>query len=75
MDIKAIVKDAGLTLTEVARRLGEKRGKTYHVQTLNNKILYKTLRLSEAEEIADMAGGEMVFVKKGEKLEHNSQLG
>lgn len=64
MNIKEIIKDGGLTLTEVARALGEKRGKTYHVQTLNNKILYKTLRLSEAEEIADMAGYELICIKK-----------
>ena len=64
MNIKAIIKDSGLTLTEVARRLGDKRGKTYQVQTLNNKILYQTLRLSEAEEIAEMTGYEIAWKKK-----------
>ena len=64
MNIKTIIKESSLTLTEVARRMGEKRGKTYQVQTLNNKILYKTLRLSEAEEIAEMAGYEIIWRKK-----------
>lgn len=64
MNIKTIIKESGLTLTEVARRLGESRGKTYQVQTLNNKILYKTLRLSEAEEIAEMAGYKIEWTPK-----------
>lgn len=66
MNVKEIIASVGLTLTEVARRLGENRGKPYSVQMLNNKILYKTLRLSEAEEIAEMAGYEIIWKKREE---------
>lgn len=64
MDIKEIIFSSGLTLTEVARQLGERRGKPYSVQMLNNKILYKTIRLSEVEEILDMAKLELCVRKK-----------
>ena len=64
MNIKTIITAAGMSLTEVAQYLSEKYGRPYSVQNLNNKIRNRTLRLHEAEDIAEFVGYEIVWKKK-----------
>jgi hypothetical protein len=64
MNVKTIITAAGMSLTEVAQLLSDKYKRPYSVQNLNNKIRNKTLRLSEAEDIADITGFDIVWKKK-----------
>lgn len=64
MNVKTIIAAAGMSLTEVAEILEEKYRKPYSVQNLNNKIRNRTLRLSEAEDIAEIIGYEIQWKKK-----------
>lgn len=64
MNVKTIIAAAGMSLTEVAQYLSEKYDRPYSVQNLNNKIRNKTLRLHEAEDIAEFTGYEIKWEKK-----------
>jgi hypothetical protein len=64
VNVKTIVTAAGMSLTEVAQFLSEKYNRPYSVQNLNNKIRNRTLRLHEAEDIAEITGYEIVWQKK-----------
>ncbi|MDD4599604.1 hypothetical protein SDC9_04121 [bioreactor metagenome] len=64
MNIKAKIIESGKTMTEVAELLTVKYGKPVSVQSLSNKFRRDSLRLSEAEDIADVLGCEIVWKKK-----------
>ena len=66
MNIKAKIIDSGKTITEVAELLSQKKGEPASVQNLSQKIRRQSLRLVEAEEIADVLGYEIVWRRKGE---------
>ena len=66
MNIKAKIIDSGKTITEVAELLSQKKGEPVSVQNLSQKIRRQSLRLVEAEEIADVLGYEIVWRRKGE---------
>jgi hypothetical protein len=64
VNVKTIITAAGMSLTEVAQFLSEKYDRPYSVQNLNNKIRNRTLRLHEAEDIAEFTGFEIIWRKK-----------
>jgi hypoxanthine-guanine phosphoribosyltransferase len=64
MNIKAKIIEEGKTLTEVAELLSQKYGDPVSIQNLSNKIRRKSLRLADAEDIADVLGCELVWKKK-----------
>lgn len=59
----ALVKER-LSITELIRRLNEKYGRTDTTQNLSNKLSRGTLKYSEALEIAEAIGYEIVWKKK-----------
>ena len=56
MNIKMLIQGAGFTLTEVAHELECRRGSTYTVQNLSNRIRKNQLKLAEFLEILDIIG-------------------
>jgi hypoxanthine-guanine phosphoribosyltransferase len=64
MNIKVKIIEAGKTITDVAELLGQKYGKPVSVQNLSQKIRRGTLKISEIEDIADVLGYEVKWVKK-----------
>lgn len=58
MNIKLLIQGAGFTLTEVAHELESRRGSTYTVQNLSNRIRKNQLKLSEFLEILEIIGVE-----------------
>ncbi len=62
--MKAKIIESGKTMTEVAELLSKKYKKTVSVQSLSNKIRRDSLRLSEAADIAEVIGDELVWKKK-----------
>ncbi len=64
MNVKAKIIESGKTMTEVAELLTQKYGKPVSVQSLSNKIRRDSLRLSEAIDIAEVIGDEIVWKKR-----------
>lgn len=55
-----------LSIAELIRRLNEKYGRSDTTQNLSNKLTRGTLKYSEALEIADVLGFEIVWQPKAE---------
>lgn len=56
MNVKMLIQDAGFTLTEVSHELERRRGSTYTVQNLSNRIRKDQLKLVEFLEILEIIG-------------------
>lgn len=65
-EIKSIIAKHGWTMTEVVAALNAKHGRNDSVQNLSNKLKKGTLRYSEADEIAEVIGCKIEWVKVGE---------
>ncbi|MEK3969420.1 DUF6471 domain-containing protein [Paenibacillus sp. FSL H7-0323] len=65
-EIKANITKNGWSMTEVVNALNEKYGRSDTVQNLSNKMRKGTLRYSEAMEIAEVIGCEIVWEKNKE---------
>lgn len=64
IDIKAIVREAGFTLTAVANEMAAKRGAPYTVQNLSNRIRKDQLKLSEFLDILEILGLQLEIKTK-----------
>jgi len=64
MNIKAKIIESGKTLTEVAELLSKKYDKPVSVQSLSNKIRRHSLRLVDAEDIADVLDYKIEWTPK-----------
>ena len=64
MNIKAIIVESGKTMSDVAELLSEKYGEPVSVQNLSNKIIRKSLRITDLERIADVLGYKIEWTKK-----------
>lgn len=68
MGIKEILKSyiaiSGLTLTDIQKELNKINGTSHGVQNLSKKIRNETLRYSEIQQIADILGYEITWIKK-----------
>lgn len=63
-EIKSLIIKSGLTIKEVVRRRNEKYLYTSTVDNFSHKLSRGTLRLKEAEEIADIIGYRIEWVKE-----------
>ena len=63
-EIKSHITASGFTMTDVAKKLGNKKSKV-NLQNLSNKLTNETLRYKEAKAIAEMIGYEIKWVEKG----------
>lgn len=62
--IKKILIDEDMTLTDLVSKINEEYEREDTVQNLSNKLRRGTLKYREAEEIADILGYEIKWIKK-----------
>lgn len=63
-EIKACIVREGLTMSEVVERLAEEYGWSRSVPNLSGKLRRGSLRYSEAIELADVLGYDLVWQKR-----------
>ncbi len=63
-ELKKVLLDVDITLTELASILGKKLNKNYSVQNLSNKLNKETISHKEMLIIADILGYDLKFVPK-----------
>lgn len=67
-DLKKVLLDVNISLTELAQALGKRLNKPYSMQNLSNKLRNETITHREMLIIADILGYELKFIpKKQEK--------
>ena len=62
-EIKHLLIEQELTLTDLARKLSEVKGEDYAVQNLSKKINRETIPYKEVEQIAKVLGYKIEFKK------------
>ena len=63
-EIKAIIVREGVTMSEVVRRLAARYHRSGSVPNFSDKLKHGSLRYTEALEIAEVLGYEIVWQKK-----------
>lgn len=63
-DLKKVLLDVNISLTELAEALSKKLGKRYAMQNLSNKLRNETITHREMLVIADILGYDLQFVRK-----------
>lgn len=63
-EIKAYIVREGMTMNEVVERLAEEYGWSSSVPNLSGKLRRGSLRYSEAVELADVLGYDLVWQKR-----------
>ena len=63
-EIKAYIVREGMTMSEVVERLSEEYGWSESVPNLSGKLRRGSLRYSEAKELADVLGYDLVWQKR-----------
>lgn len=63
-DLKKILLDVGVNLTELAAALSKRLNKPYSMQNLSNKLRKETISYREMLIIADILGYELKFTRK-----------
>ena len=63
-EIKAYIVREGMTMNEVVERLAEEYGWSNSVPNLSGKLRRGSLRYSEAAELADVLGYDLVWQKR-----------
>jgi hypothetical protein len=63
-DIKSVIVQSGWTMSAIIDALNQKYDRTDTVQNLSNKLTRGTLRYGEAQEIAEVIGYEIKWVRK-----------
>ena len=66
-EIKAQIVRAGYTMQELVDRLHEEYGWSDSVSNLSNKLQRESLRYTEAVQLADVLGFEIVWRKRGDR--------
>ncbi len=66
-ELKKILLDCNITMTELANALSKKLNKPYSPQNLSNKLHNETIKYKEMQIIADLIGYKVEFVKKGNR--------
>ena len=56
-----------LSITQLAKKLSEIKGKTVYQQTLSSKLIKGTLKFNEMVAICELLGYEIIFNKIGNK--------
>ncbi len=62
--LKKILLDENITLTEIAKALGNRSHKKYSMQNLSNKLHNETITYKDMFLIADILGYDLKFVPK-----------
>lgn len=63
-ELKKILLDTDVNLTELAAALGKRVNKAYSMQNLSNKLRNETITYREMLIIADILGYELKFIRK-----------
>lgn len=63
-DLKKVLLDVDVSLTELAEALSKKLGKRYSMQNLSNKLRNETITHREMLVIADILGYDLQFIRK-----------
>ena len=63
-DLKKVLLDVNISLTELAEALSKKLGKRYSMQNLSNKLRNETITHREMLVIADILGYDLQFISK-----------
>ena len=63
-EIKKLLIDADLTLTELSKRIAQAKGKNYSVQNLSQKLKNNTINSREIEIILETLGYRICFLPK-----------
>ena len=66
-EIKSYIVREGLTMSGVVERLVEEHGWSSSVPNFSGKLQRGSLRYSEAKELADVLGYELVWQKRGKR--------
>ena len=66
-EIKAQIIRAGMTMQEVVDLLSDEYGWSDSVSNLSNKLQRESLRYTEAVQLADVLGFEIVWRKRGDR--------
>ena len=65
-EIKSYITREGMTMTEVVELLADEHGWSSSVPNLSGKLRRGSLRYTEAVELADVLGYDLVWVKRRE---------
>lgn len=66
-ELKKILLDVNVNLTELAQALEKRLGKPYSMQNLSNKLRKETITHREMFIIADILGYDLKFIRREEK--------
>lgn len=66
-DLKKILLDVNVSLTELAAALSKRLNKPYSLNNLSNKLRNETISHREMLIIADILGYDLKFVRRNEK--------
>ena len=66
-ELKKILLDVNVNLTELAQALGKRLSKPYSMQNLSNKLRKETITQREMLIIADILGYDLKFIRREEK--------
>ena len=66
-ELKKILLDVNVSLTELAAALGKRLNKPYSLNNLSNKLRNETITHREMLIIADILGYDIKFVRREEK--------
>lgn len=66
-DLKKVLLDVDVSLTELAEALSKKLGKRYSMQNLSNKLRNETITYREMLVIASILGYNLRFVRKSDR--------
>ncbi len=66
-ELKKILLDTNVNLTELAEALGKRLNKPYSMQNLSNKLRNETISHREMLIIADILGYDIKFIRRSEK--------
>lgn len=66
-DLKKILLDVNVSLTELAAALSKRLNKPYSLNNLSNKLRNETITHREMLIIADILGYDLTFTRRGEK--------
>ncbi len=67
-DLKKILLDVNISLTELSQALSKRLKKPYSMQNLSNKLRNETITYREMLIIADILGYEIKFIQKKKTL-------
>ena len=62
-DIKTLLAENGVSITEIAAELSRITGKTYSRSNISQKLMRKTLKYEEAKIIGQALGYDLKFVR------------